>query len=118
MQHVWWRSHTLHGEIILLQQGLQRFFETPILRVYLKSALQEGPIHLERRLPARCKRGKRNTDLPQAARVLESNPERTCSLFSAQQIDQKRRDQNRNERPGAIEAKENGEHQGDNDEAH
>ena len=35
---------------------------------------------------------------------------RACGLFSAQQIDQKRRDQNRNERPGAVEAKENGEH--------
>jgi len=35
--------------------------------------------------------------------------ERACDLFSVAQIDQKRRDQDRNERPGAIEAKENGE---------
>jgi len=56
--------------------------------------------------------------LSDAARVLESNPERACGFSSAQQIDQKRRNQDRNERPGAIEAKENSEYQSDNDEAH
>lgn len=99
----------LHGKMILLLWGLLAFFEGGNLRLCLKSVARKGP----GRVACDGRRGANGASvrgLFDASEVLESNPGRPCGLSSAQQIDQKRRDQNRDERPGAIEAKDDGQH--------
>ena len=63
----------------------------------------------------RGKRGARNLTPLEFSKAIQSY---LAACSQPQQIDQKRRNQDRNERPGAIEAKENSEYQSDNDEAH
>lgn len=51
------QGRTLQGEIKQQPQGYKPNFESQSLRNHLRISLQEGPLHVARRLPTWCKRG-------------------------------------------------------------
>lgn len=95
--------------------ALDPVFRSQLLRNHLRISGGRDPFapHVIADVVQRGKRGVCNLKPLECS---QGNPKR--GFWSAKQVDQERRNQNRNKRPRSIEAKESGEDQRDDDVAH